>query len=407
MDEKYIELLLTKCIDLNKSKILFICYDVEIESFIEKIIKKAKEIGIKEIYLDKMNLEEDCNILKKYTIQELKDSNFFDRSIWDTYAQKYANFLIFDTEQPHVMDNIDPTKIAIMTKQRRESRPIYRKMVEHCELPWCIAAYPGIRWAKEIFPDSSNSYQELKNAIYKVCMINEINPIKSWELQLEKTNKIIKYLNSLSLTKLHYQNSLGTDLTLYLPESYSFDSAKDGEVIVNMPSYEVFASPIYNQTKGIVYSSMPLCYSGAIVNNFWLKFENGKVIDYGAKTGEKILKEIIEADENSCYLGECALVENDSPISNLGLIFGTTLIDENASCHLALGSGFPECIKNGIGMSDEQLLASGVNVSKNHVDFMIGTPDLMITGTTIDNREIPIFIDGNFSKDIIEFCGKI
>ena len=303
------------------------------------------------------------------------------------------------------MDDIEPEKIAIMTKQSRESRPIYRKMVEHCELPWCIAAYPGKRWAKEIFPNSQNSYQELKEAIYKICMIDKNDPINCWELQLEKMSLTIKYLNSLALTKLNYQNSLGTDLTIHLPESYSFESAKDGKVIVNMPSYEVFTSPIYNKTEGIVYSSKPLCYSGAIINEFWLRFEKGRVVDYGAKTGEKILKEIIEADKNSCYLGECALVENNSPISNLGLIFGTTLIDENASCHLALGSGFPECIKNGIKMSDEQLLAHGINVSKSHVDFMIGTPDLTIVGTTKDNKKIPIFVNGNFSKEITDNIG--
>lgn len=407
MDKKYIDLLLTKCVDFNSSKILFINYDIEIEDFVQKVINRAKELGVEEVYLDKTKPKEDYKILKNHTIDELKESNFFDKSIWDTYATKKANFLIFETEQPHLMDDIETEKIAIMTRQRRESRPTYRKMVEHCELPWCIAAYPGELWAKEMFPDSDNSYQDLKDAIYKVCMINEENPIDSWDRQLEKNNKIIKYLNSLSLTKLHYKNSLGTELTIYLPENYSFDSAKDDQVIVNMPSYEVFTSPIYNKTEGIVYSSMPLSYGGAIVNDFWLKFAAGKVVDYGAKTGEKILKEIIEADENSCYLGECALVENNSPISNLGLIFGTTLIDENASCHLALGSGFPECLKDGLGMSDEQLLENGVNVSKSHVDFMIGTPDLMITGTTRDNKEISIFVDGNFSKDIIENYKKI
>lgn len=404
MDDKYIDLLLTKCIDLDKSKILFICYDKEIECFIEKIINKAKNIGIEEFYLEKIDMERDKDILNNHTIEELKQNKYFDSSIWDKYASKYANFLIIDTEQPHIMDDVDSEKIAIMTKQKRESRPIYRKMVEHCELPWCIAAYPGEKWAKEIFPDKEDSYECLRNAIYKVCMIDRDDPIKSWDLQLDKTNGVIKYLNSLDLRILHYQNGLGTDLTIYLPKNYSFDSAKDNNVIVNMPSYEVFASPIYNKTEGIVYSSMPLCYSGAIVEEFWLKFKDGKVIDYGAKKGEKILKEIIETDKNSCYLGECALVENNSPISNLGLIFGTTLIDENASCHLALGSGFPECIENGLGMSDEELLENGVNVSHNHVDFMIGTPDLSIIGTTYDNKEIPIFIDGNFSKDITQKC---
>lgn len=401
MDDKYVELLLKKCVDLSKSKILFICYDIEVEEFVKRIVNKAKMLGIEEFYFDKINVLDEYDILKNHTIEELEEKNFFDRSIWDVYAEKGANFLIIDTEQPHIMDDIDSRKIGVMAKQKRESRPIYRKMVEHCELPWCICAYPGKKWAKEVFPNSVNSYEDLKNAIYKSCMINDGNPVDNWNVQLNKVNKVIKYLNGLNLKKLHYQNSLGTDLTVYLPENYSFESAKDGNVIVNMPSYEVFASPIYNKTEGIVYSSMPLCYAGTMIKDFWLKFEDGKVIDYGAKNGVELLKEIIESDDNSCYLGECALVENNSPISNLRLIFGTTLLDENASCHLALGAGFPECIKNGIGMSDDELLSNGINVSKNHVDFMIGTADLMIIGITSDDKEIPIFVEGNFSEVII------
>lgn len=404
MDEKYIDLLLEKCVDYKNSKILFICYDIEVEDFVQKIIKRAKIKGIEEFYFDKVNIEEEYKILKNNSIEDLIKCKYFDKSIWDVYAKKNANFLIIDIEQPHVLDDIEMEKISIMTRQKRESRPLYRKMVEHCKLSWCIAAYPSKRWAKEVFPDSDNSYLELKNAIYNVCMIDREDPIESWNLQLEKTNRIIKYLNSLNLRMIHYKNDLGTNLTIYLPNNYSFDSAKDNNVIVNMPSYEVFSSPIYNKTEGIVYSSMPLCYGGRIVDEFWLKFVNGRVVDYDAKVGKEILKEIIESDEQSCYLGECALVEYDSPISNLGVIFKTTLIDENASCHLALGSGFPECIKDGIGMSDEELLLSGVNVSKNHVDFMIGTNDLEIIGTTWDNREIKIFVNGNFSKEIIDKC---
>lgn len=404
MEEKYVELLLEKCVDYHNSKILFICYDKEIEDFIKIIMKKAKELGIEEFYLDKIDIEEEYNILKNNSIEELKKRKYFDKSIWDDYAKKNANFLIIDTEQPHVLDDIETEKIATMTRQKRESRPVYRKMVEHCRLSWCIAAYPGKRWAKEVFPNSPDSYHELKESIYKICMVDKESPLESWDLQLARNEKIIKYLNSLSLEKIHYRNGLGTDLTIYLPENYSFDSAKDNKVIVNMPSYEVFASPIYNKTDGIVYSSMPLCYGSMIIEDFWLKFKDGKVIDYDAKKGKEILKEIIESDEQSCYLGECALVEYDSPISNLGIIFKTTLIDENASCHLALGSGFPECIKDGIGMDDDELLSHGINVSKNHVDFMIGTPDLSIIGTTNTGLEIPIFKNGNFSKDIISKC---
>lgn len=400
MDDKYIDLLLNKCVD-SSSKKLFINYDVEISDFIDLVIKKAKSRGIEEIYLESIDIENDRNILKTHTLEELKNSSFFDESIWDEYAKMKASFLIFDTEQPHVMDDIEPAKISLMAKKRRESRPVYRHMVEHCELSWCIAAYPSKRWAKEIFPNDTNSYQKLLDAIYHVCMIDKDSPTECWDLQLEKVNKIINYLNSLELVKLHYQNSLGTDLTVYLPQNYRYDSAKDGKVIVNMPSYEVFASPIFNKTEGIVYSSKPLIYSGAKIDNFWLKFKDGKVVDYDALIGKDILKSIIESDSNSCYLGECALVEYDSPISNLNITFKTTLIDENASCHLALGAGFPECLDNGIGLSDEELLEKGINVSKTHVDFMIGTPDLKIIGTTKDGKEIPIFVDGNFRKDII------
>ena len=203
---------------------------------------------------------------------------------------------------------------------------------------------------------------------------------------------------------MHYKNSLGTDLVVYLPDNYSFESAKDNKVIVNMPSYEVFASPIYNKTEGIVYSSMPLCYGGAVIEDLWLEFKEGKVVKYGSKTNENVLKNIIESDNQSSYLGEVALVENNSPISNLNIVFGTTLIDENASCHLALGSGFPECIEGGLELNDEELLKKGINVSSNHVDFMIGTPDLSIIGTTCDGREISIFKDGNFAKELMEKC---
>lgn len=400
MDSKYIDLLLERCVDLKERK-LFINYDIEVSDFVDLIIAKAKEKGIADIYLESVDVDKECDYLQHHTVEEIYESDFFDKSIWDKYAKMGASFLIIDTEQPHVMDNIDSEKISAMAKKKRESRPLYRKMVEHCELPWCILAYPSKRWAKEVFPDSDNSYQELLNAIYKVCMIDNENPVEAWDKQLAKVSRVMNRLNDLDLVKLRYKNSLGTDLEVYLPTGYRYDSAKDGKVIVNMPSYEVFMSPIYNKTNGIVYSSKPLSYSGSIVDEFWLKFKDGKVVDYDAKKGRDILKQIIEIDDYSCYLGECALVEYDSPISNLGINFGTTLIDENASCHLALGAGFPECIDGGIGQSDEKLLERGINVSKGHVDFMIGTSDMTIIGTTSDGKEIPIFINGNFSKEIV------
>lgn len=401
MDEKYIALLIEKCTNLKENPYLFIHYSQEITPFIQKLVKQLKKLGIKEIYLDNYDPDKVHTILKESTIEEIEQEKTFDCAIWDSYATRNACFLIFETEYPGLMDDISPQKIAVFSKKKRESKPIYRKLVETCQLSWCIAAYPGIRWAQKLFPDDPNSYDKLKQAIYQICMLEKPNPLKEWERYLEKNSQIMAKLNQLQLKHLHYSNQLGTDLNIYLPDNYRFSSAKDNEVIVNMPSYEVFTSPIFTKTEGIVYNSRPLIYNGAKIDHFFLKFKEGKVVDYDAKVGRNILKEIISSDSNSCYLGECALVEVDSPIAKMNVVFETTLIDENASCHLALGAGFPECIENGIGLTDRQLLNRGINVSNNHVDFMIGTPDLKIVGTTKTGMQILIFESGKFSSSLL------
>lgn len=398
MEEKYIDLLLKKCIDPNH-KILFISYQKEIKEFIQKLIQKAKKIGITEVYLDEEDIFYTHKLLQTIQVEDIMTNTYFDKSIWDVYAKKNANFLIFETEYPNLMDDIPDALIAQAAKRRRETRLVYRKMVEKCTLSWCIAAYPGKMWAESLY-QGDDSYLKLKKAIFKMCMLDKEDPTKSWEEHLSTTKKIISILNHLKLEKLHYSNSLGTDLDIYLPQNYRFDSAKDGKVIVNMPSYEVFASPIYNKTKGIVYNSKPLNYNGKIIDQFWIKFIDGKVVDYDAKKGKNILKAIIESDANSCYLGECALVEYNSPISLTNKIFNTTLIDENASCHLALGAGFAECLENGLNLNEQELLKSGINISKTHVDFMIGTSDLSIIGTTVNGEKITIFKNGNFDENL-------
>lgn len=401
MDEKYINLLIERCTTLKETPILFISYNKEIQNFIDKLIEKAKKIGVTDIYLEGEDKYLIHDFLKEKSYEEIEKSPYFNKKIWDEYAKKGASFLMFETETPHLMDDIVPKKIGYAAKLKRSTKPLYRKLQEQCKLSWCIAAYPNESWAKEIYGNKDNSYNELKKAIYKMCMVDKENPIKEWDDLLEKNFKLIKTINNLNLEKLHYTNSLGTDLEIYLPENYLYSNAKDNNIIVNMPSYEIFTSPIYNKTNGIVYSSKPLVYNGALIDEFWIKFEKGKAIEYDAKIGKKVLEEIINTDSNSCYLGEAALVEVGSPIDAMNINFGTTLIDENASCHLALGAGFNECIKDGLEMEEKELLAHGINSSKQHVDFMIGTKDLNIIGYTKDGKNIKIFENGKFSKDLL------
>lgn len=165
----------------------------------------------------------------------------------------------------------------------------------------------------------------------------------------------------------------------------------------NIPSEEVFTSPKRGEAEGIVYASMPLSYNGQLIENFSVRFENGKAVEVHAERGEDTLREMIGMDEGAAYLGECALVPYASPIRESGILFYNTLFDENAACHLALGRGFGGCVRGHENLSLEELRAKGLNDSIIHVDFMIGTEDLDIDATTKDGRVVPVFRKGNWA----------
>ena len=403
LEDKYIDLLLKRCINFDKSKILFINYNTINQDFIDKIVIKAKKMEIEEIYLDGDDSYERRDKLSHISIEDIETDPYFDKSIWNEYALKNASFLMLTTELPHFYDNIDSLKLAKANYINRKTRNIFREKELSYVIPWCIAALPNEIWASDLFPNDKDANFKLFNYICKMCMVDQDDPIKSWENYLIDVQKKVDYLNQLKIRKLHYKNGLGTDLTVEMPDDYSWCSASEhlkDNMLVNMPSYEIFASPNLNKTEGIVYSSKPLYYGGGIVDKFYIKFKNGKVSDFSAEKGYNILKSIIESDEYSSYLGEVALVDYDSLISNTKLVFKNTLFDENAACHLALGGGFKKCINNLADDSYDGLLKVGINPSKNHVDFMIGTSDLDIEAETNQGKKL-LFKKGNFNiKDI-------
>ena len=211
-----------------------------------------------------------------------------------------------------------------------------------------------------------------------------------------------KVLNDHEFVSLHYTNSLGTDLTIELPEGHIWaGGAELSELGVafaaNMPTEEVYTLPKRDGVNGTVVAAKPLNFNGNLIEGFKLTFQDGRVVAYSAEKGEKILKGLLETDEGARYLGEVALVPYDSPISKSGILFYNTLFEENASCHLALGKAYPTCIKGGEAMDSVTLLQHGVNDSLLHEDFMIGTRDLEIVGTTKAGEKIPVFQNGNFA----------
>ena len=399
LENKYVNLLIDRCLSFKKSKSLFINYYSDNDAFVEKLVIAAKSRGIEDIYLDRNDKEERHQKLLQ-SVEEINNDDYFDDAIWDEYAKKNAAFLMLSTEFPGYFADIPSENMTAASLKTRTSKPFYKLKQLTNEISWCIAVIPNKIWAKEKFPDLSeeDAYNEYFKLMCHCTMVDKENPIEEWNKFLDRQRMLVSKLNELQITNMHYTNSLGTDLVIGLsPDALWQCAGYEGEdVIVNMPTYEVFTSPDYRLTEGIVYASKPLMYGGALVDRFWVKFKDGKVVDYDAEVGKEILKGIIESDEYSCFLGECALVDKNTAIAQTNFVYGETCLDENASCHIALGDAFPECLKGAEDESVDERRNRGLNHSDNHVDFMIGTDDLNIMAETKDG-EILIFKDGEFN----------
>lgn len=397
---KYANLLLKKGLCIKENQPLVINTPLESLDFIRILTEVACELGVRDIYYDWYDDTLKHIEMKYFDDSQIKNSRFWNKSIHDEYAKKDAAFL-FLVSSTNIMHDISSEKLKIASYQSLHTRSLYRYLQENNEVSWCIAAVATEEWGNIIFKDDSNAKEKLWNVIFDICMINDNDPCQAWTNKMAQNKKFCQKLTNLNIKTLHYQNSLGTDLTIELSQNNIWcggaSDIKSDNLIVNIPTEEVFTTPNKFKTNGVVYCSKPLIHSGIVINNIKLTFKNGRVTDYSASSGLEELENIIKFDDESSMLGEVALVDYNSKISNSNIVFYETLFDENAACHIALGNGFKECIKNSSTMSEEELEKVGYNKSKNHVDIMIGTKDLSITATTYDNVEIEIFKNGSFN----------
>jgi len=391
--EKYAKLLIDKCLSIKENQPLLITAPIECIDFVRIVSKYAMEKGVKDIYYDFTDETLKHDTLNYLDIKDLDNSKLFNKSIYDEYAKKNAAFLMLYSDDPDALKDIDNKKIAYSAKLLRTTRPLYKKMQLSYQVSWCIASVVTYNWAKKVLPNSLDPVGDMWDVVLKMTLCDQDDPIKSWDEKINKNKEIVDKLNELKINTLYYKNKLGTDFKISFNDNIwcgaSTKNVNGDDIIVNMPTEEVFTTPNKFTANGIVYASKPLVYNSSLIDEFFIEFKDGKVINYDAKVGKDILKSIIEI-ENGDYLGEVALVDKLSPINRSNILFYETLYDENASCHLALGDGFPECIKS--DKSNDEL---GVNESKTHVDFMIGTDDLEIIAET-DNGKILIMKNGTF-----------
>ena len=397
LKRKYARFLVQGCLHLKEGDKLFIIGYNLIEDFIKLVKEEAQKLGVTDVktLINDPFKQKELYLSKSY--EEIISNPIMDRTMYNTMAREGYAFLSLSSTLPGFYEDVDAELLSKVSHYQLKSISEYKEYQLKGLIKWNISAVPNKIWAKDLF--GSKDEDKLWDLIFDICLIREDDPVLAWNKKLSKLKKRAEYLNGLKIDHLVYHNSLGTDVSIGLPKNYLFCSADEGTDkgnIVNMPTEEVFTSPDRLRVNGRVYSSKVLLHNSNIIEDFWLEFRDGKIVDYDAKKGKEILKGIIETDEGSHFLGEVALVDYTSPISLTNILFKNTLFDENASCHLAIGEAFPECIEGGLDKSREELLELGLNMSHEHVDFFIGTEDLEIKAVLQNGCETVIMKDGNF-----------
>lgn len=402
--KKYAMLAVNTGVNIKKDNILVITSPIETAEFARLIAKEAYNFGAKEVIVHYSDQQLTKIKLENSSLETISDYPSWMAEGYNYYARQGACFISIAASDPGGLKGVSVEKIGESQKARTTALKEYydNSMSNKCR--WCVLSVPTLSWAKKVFPNLSDekALESLWDVIFKTVRVDTKDPIKAWENHNAYLEEKIKFMNDNNFKSVHLKSSNGTDLNIELPEGHIWAGGSEEDVKgipfnANMPTEEIFTLPKKTGVNGIVYSSKPLSYGGNLIDNFSITFEDGRAIDFTAETGYDILKQMLESDEGAKYLGEVAFVPYNSPISNSKLIFFNTLFDENAACHLAFGRAYESCVKNADKYSEEELEKMGVNNSVIHVDFMIGTSDLEITGINKNGETIKIFSNGNWA----------
>ncbi|WP_368659161.1 aminopeptidase [Metabacillus halosaccharovorans] len=398
--EKYADLSVRVGVNLQPNQNLTINASIEVVDFVRLVVKKAYEAGARNVYV-----EWSDDVITRTRFELASEESLNDYPEWkarglETLAENDGAFMSIISSDPDLLSGIDPKRIAASTKAAGMALSKYRNYLQADKASWSVIAAASKKWAEKVFPyeHEDKQVEKLWKAIFKTTRVDQEDPVTAWNQHNDNLHTKVDYLNNKKYKKLHYK-ATGTDLTIELHETHTWvgagsENEKGNFFMANMPTEEVFTVPLRNGVNGIVKSTKPLSYSGNLIDNFSLTFENGRIVSVQAEKGEEVLKQLVETDEGSHYLGEIALVAHDSPISQSGILFYNTLFDENASNHLAIGNGYAFCVEGGKKMSREELEKVGVNSSITHVDFMIGSADMNIDGIREDGTSEAIFRNG-------------
>ncbi len=405
MNQKYIDgytrLVLTKGVNLRKGQSVMIKTGPGTYQFARELAKTAYRLGAlhAEIALDDLDIL--AARLASQDISQVRRSPAYSKMIdYEMAGEDWAFIRIDSTEErlDHGPFNAD-NYAAYQQAASVEHETIQNKRMRH-QLSWCVICAPGPRWAKQVLgPDATE--EDMWEEIAPILLLDTPDPCAAWDEHDAIVKPRVAKLNKLGIRRLHFTSPV-TDLEVgFRPEHVWKGGSKllpDGRrSICNLPTEEIFTVPDMYDVEGYVTTTRPVPVMNTLTESVQFTFRKGQVIDCTAKRGIEVMEKLLQTDEGSARLGECALVDETSPIARSGKIFNSILFDENASCHLALGMGYPDSLANGDSLiSDEQLHQYGCNTSLNHTDFMVGSDETDIVAVCADGREIRIMKGGRF-----------
>lgn len=404
---QYAQLLVRVGMNVQDKQPVFIRSSVEALELTHLVVEEAYIAGASDVRVEYADprlklLKFEHESLDHFENNDVKS---YDVEARMDFVKRGAANLAILTEDPDLLSGIDASKLKAYQLQYSKAYKGYMEASQKNQFPWVVAAFPSKAWAQRVYPDKSveDAYTTFVDEVFDIVRVDGNDPIQNWQSHVKNLSVHADKLQKKQYKALHYLSE-GTDLVVGLPKGHIWEDATsyvNGDqqaFIANIPTEEVFTAPDRNNVNGYVTNKLPLSFNGNIIDGFTLTFKDGEIIDFKADKGEDVLRDLLDTDEGAKRLGEVALVPDDSPISNRNTIFYNTLFDENASCHLAIGSAYGFNIEGGTEMTTEEKITSGLNDSNVHEDFMIGSADLTIYGILEDDTKELVFENGNWAN---------
>jgi len=404
MRSQYAQMIIDSGVALKKGACLRIKTGIATYEFARELATYAYSVGARYVLI----AIDDMQLLKSRLLaQDEKDITYipsYEKALDDQMIQETWSLIRIDnTDERDVLLDAPAHRLGAFSKATGAFHKELKASAMNNELTWCVVCVPSLKWAQNVLGESK-SEQDMWHFLAPILHLDQEDPLAAMKHNFERTEKRAEKITALNLRSLHFTSSV-TDLRVGLRENHIFtgggDLLADGSRFYpNIPSEEVFTTPDYLLTEGYVRTTRPISVMDSRVENAFFRFREGVVVEAHAEIGDQILQQYLESDEGAKRLGEIALVDQSSPIAQANVVFDSILYDENASCHFALGAGYPTCLVLDDQQADEEeLLRNGCNVSQVHTDFMFGSDDLSLTGYDAEGKAYLIMKDGSFTPD--------